>query len=509
VGEVVDARSHAEWGTVGKLTHTAARALANHAGSGTLVLGAYDRSTGDSVQFQAEVLDTRTGRVLRLVGPVGAPVVARQAALDGLRTRVMAAVSSLHDLHFSEETSLPETYEALEEYIAGDEGLLRCPGGAGCEQAIEHMRRAVAIDSNFTLPLATLAFSVMWSNCALVDSLAAELRPRAQRLPAEDATQLSIATFLCHGDLPNALDRARGGADNNPGNENMADWKAMLLLNSNRPREVIPILASRDQSRAREPALTIPIVLGAYHRLGQYDSALAFVARMRRTQVNTNKDMRAVYLEEEARSLAGLGRVTDVTKLMDLMVSQLGDEHQGLSVAYLLETAGLELAAHGHSTAAQQAFDRGIAWLRAQPPEQQASPNARRALAGVLNSAGRWDEALALYRSVAAADSGDFDAWFTLADLAARRGDRAEAERIERWLEARGRHGKRGAADESWGLYGRARIAALLGEHPRAVGLLRQAAQKGFNGWRVAHRDPDLAPLRADPAFQEWIRPKD
>jgi tetratricopeptide (TPR) repeat protein len=513
VREVVDARSHAEGGTVGKLTHTAARALANDAGSGTLVLGAYDRTTGDSVQFQAQVLDTRTGRVLRLVGPVAAPVVAQQAALDGLRTRVMAAVATLHDLNFSEETSLPETYEALQEFKSGGEVLLHCQGDASCEaQGIAHMRRAVAIDSNFTLPLAALAFRFMWSNCAAVDSIAAELQPRLERLPAEDRTQLSIATFLCHGDLPTALDRARGGADNNSGNENMADWKAMLLLNSNRPREVIPILASRDQSRAREPALTLPLLLGAYHRLGQYDSALALVARMRRTQVNTNKDMRGIYLEEEARSLAGLGRLADVTKVMDLMVSQLGDEHQGLSVAYLLETAGLELAAHGHSAAAQQAFDRAIAWLRAQPADQQATPHARRALAGVLNSAGRWDEALALYRSVAAADSvdlGDFDVWFTLGNLAARRGDRAEAERIERSLVAGRRQRRRGAESEAWTLYGRARIAGLLGERTRAIGLLRQAAQKGFSGWFIAHRDPDLAPLRADPAFQEWIRPKD
>jgi tetratricopeptide (TPR) repeat protein len=197
---------------------------------------------------------------------------------------------------------------------------------------------------------------------------------------------------------------------------------------------------------------------------------------------------------------------------MDQMVSQLGDEHQGLSVAYLLETAGLELAAHGHAAAAQQAFDRAIAWLMAQPPEQQATPQARRALAGVLNSAGRWVEALALYRSVAAADSvdsGDFDVWFTLGNLAARRGDRAEAERIERRVVASRRQRRRGAESEAWTLYGRARIAGLLGEQGRAMGLLRQAAQKGFGGWYVAHRDPDLAPLRADPAFQEWIRPKD
>jgi tetratricopeptide (TPR) repeat protein len=191
------------------------------------------------------------------------------------------------------------------------------------------------------------------------------------------------------------------------------------------------------------------------------------------------------------------------------MVRQLGAEQQGLSLIGLLENAGLELAVHGHAAAAQQAFERAIAWARAQPPDQQVTSDARRALAGVLNSAGRWDQALALYRSVAAADSGDTDVQAALGDLAARRGDRAGAERVDRWLTAGGRQGNRGAASESLALYARARIAGLLGEHARAVGLLRQAAQKGFSEWGVAHRDPDLAPLRADPAFQEWIRPKD
>jgi tetratricopeptide (TPR) repeat protein len=515
VGEVVDARSRAEGGMGRRLTPTAARALARDAGSGTIVLGSYDRAPGDSLQFQAEVLDTRTGRALRLIGPVRAPVEARLAALSGVRTRVMAAVSSLLDWDFSDqsrragETSLPETYEAYEAFKAGVDVLLHCwNGDAACEApGVAHMRRAVAIDSNFTLPLAQLAFRFMWSNCALVDSIAAGLQLRLERLPAEDGTQISIATFVCHGDLPNALDRARGGSGNYPSNDRMAGWTAMLLLHSNRPREVIDILAPLDESHARDPELNLPVLLDAYHRLGEYDRALAFVARMHRTSVNTNGDLRILFLVEEAASLAGLGRVADVATVMDLMVRQLADDQEAL--VHQLELTALELAAHGHAAAAQQAFDRAITWLKAQSPAEQASPQARRGLAYMLNEAGRWDEALAIYRSVTAPDSNDFEAWATLGDLAARRGDRAEAERIERLLTAIARQGNKGAPGECGVLFARARIAGLLGERARAIRLLRQAAQMGFSKWREAHQDPDLAPLRDDPAFQDWIRPKD
>ncbi len=127
----------------------------------------------------------------------------------------------------------------------------------------------------------------------------------------------------------------------------------------------------------------------------------------------------------------------------------------------------------------------------------------------MLNSAGLWDEAGTLYRALATEDSADTDVQAALGDLAARRGDRAEANRIDRWLAARGRTGPAGAISEYWALYQRARIAGLLGDYVRAVGLLREAEQRGFSAWRTAHLDPDLTPLRADPAFQEWIRPKD
>ena len=507
VREVVDARSHAD-GTARQFSPSAARALAREAGSGTFVLGAYDRAPGDSVQFQAEVLDTRTGRVLRLIGPVGAPIEARLVALTGVRTRVMAAVSSLFDLAFSEESSRPETYEALEEYMAGDGGLVRCHGSVNCEEAIEHMRRAAAMDSNFTRPLVDLASEFTGTNCARVDSIAAELQPQLARMPPQDAAQIRIASSLCQGDLAQALDAAKSGAENFPANEIMTDWKAMLLLNANRPHEVIPLLGNRDETRSRQPEKMLPVLLAAYHRLGQHDSALALISRMGRIQVNNSGDLRGLFLGAEAASLAGLGRVADVDKVIDVMIRQLGANQEGLSVVSLLESAGLELAAHGHASAAQQAFERAIAWLRARSSEQQATHDAQRALAGVLNSAGRWDEALALYTSVVTADSDDVNARAKLGNLAARRGDRAVAEQVDRWLTARGLLDK-SAGSEALTLYRRGRIAGLLGQRARAIGLLRESVQKGFSEWGAAHRDPDLAPLRSDPAFQEWIRPKD
>jgi hypothetical protein len=53
----------------------------------------------------------------------------------------------------------------------------------------------------------------------------------------------------------------------------------------------------------------------------------------------------------------------------------------------------------------------------------------------------------------------------------------------------------------------RARIAALLGEHERAVAHLREALQQGRT-YLLLHAEADFDALRDIPAFQELVRPK-
>ncbi len=511
VNEVVDARSQGDGSAAARLGRSGARAVAREAQAGTIVLGSYDRAPGDSLQFQAEVLDTRSGRTLRVVGPVGAPVKNRLTALGDVRSRVMAAVASVVDPDFMGDAhSFPATYEALQEYKAGIDVLDHCGGDSACrERAFEHYFRAAAIDSNFTMPLGAIAFESMWDNCALVDSLATALRPRLEGLPPEDRVQLQVATYRCHGNMDAALDAATGTSANTPGSERLLMWKARLFLDVNRPRAAADVLEQFDITRAMDPPGYLNILLGAYHRLGSHDKALAYAARTSRLKLGTNADLRGFFFRVEINSLAALGRVADISTKLDEAAKQLGTIWSGLMVFNLIADAGRELAAHGHAAEAQQLYDRAIAWAKSQSAEQQATPPARRAVAEVLNAAGRWDQAGSLFQALAVTDTSDIDLQATLGDLAARRGDRAEADRIDRWLGARGRKGPGGASSRSWTLYAQARIAGLLGDHQRAMGLLREAAQLGFDGWRDAHLDPDLAPLRADPAFQEWIRPKD
>ena len=59
-----------------------------------LIRGSYYRS-GDSVLFQAEVMDVASGRVLKSFDPVGAPVERATVALEALRERIAGGLSPL------------------------------------------------------------------------------------------------------------------------------------------------------------------------------------------------------------------------------------------------------------------------------------------------------------------------------------------------------------------------------------------------------------------------------
>jgi hypothetical protein len=57
---------------------------------------------------------------------------------------------------------------------------------------------------------------------------------------------------------------------------------------------------------------------------------------------------------------------------------------------------------------------------------------------------------------------------------------------------------------------GRARIISALGDHERAVTLLRASLARGhWYTWLDLHAVPEFEPLRGDAAFDELLRPKD
>ena len=142
--QVVDARGvqGADAGTEARLGNGDVRTLAQGLGAGAVLWGSYHRR-GDSLLFQAQLSDTRSGQIVVPIQSATGPAADPSTGIELLRQHAMAAlawyfdpqVASIEDVsrpstfvwHFNhpigalENSSRPSTYEAFREFIAGGE----------------------------------------------------------------------------------------------------------------------------------------------------------------------------------------------------------------------------------------------------------------------------------------------------------------------------------------------------------------------------------------------------
>ena len=143
-----------------------------------VIRGSYYRS-GDSVLFQAEIIDVASGRVLRSFDPVGAPVEQCHrrprgaAGADRGRSQSAGQCAEPGQSRRSRPGSAAES-PAYREFVAGLKGRKL----DDWEAEAEHYRRAARLDSTFVAPLIQLAFRATWNDeCAITDSIGRVLEP--------------------------------------------------------------------------------------------------------------------------------------------------------------------------------------------------------------------------------------------------------------------------------------------------------------------------------------------
>ena len=143
--------------------------------AGTTVSGSY-YSTGDSVSFQAQVIESTSGEILASVGPVLASVRDPRAGVEELRQRTTGALASVVDpllASWVAATRPPPSYEAYQLFAQGfdafvgaatsgeDRARYATPLGtanfrvdrARYLTAADYFRRAADLDSTYALPL--------------------------------------------------------------------------------------------------------------------------------------------------------------------------------------------------------------------------------------------------------------------------------------------------------------------------------------------------------------------
>jgi len=469
------------------------RALAVRTGAGLVIAGAVYASGGD-VELQARLVAPGEGRVIYAVEPTRGPLTDLDAAIELLRQRLLGAVATRTEgFHIDPAVMRPPTFEAFQELVRAREIK-----DQDVSASIRHAKRAVELDPR--CPHLKFVVAIYLRNKG---AFAEAEKPlvEAERLRGEmtpfERLGLSWLNAMQAGRIPESLDALRRMNELAPKLEWVRANRARHELLLNMPRAAIRTLENPVLERWGGVGAGAPLGLraSARHMLGEYEEQLA-ATREGRVRFPGN----LWFVAEEAAALAALGRAAEAERTVEgaLAVSASAGNPGDVMLVTVLE-----LRAHGQPDAATRMLARALEWYRALPASEAAKEGIRSGLAAVLFRTGRLDEATALFANLAKEYPEDLTYRSRLGVIAAVRGDRAEAERISEELRRIDRQYLYGGHH-----FGRARIAAQLGEKEKAVALLRQAFSEGYEFSVSLHRDPDLEPLHGFPPFDELMKPK-
>ena len=471
--------------------------LARHFGASRILRGSYYKQ-GDSLRFEPEILDSRTGDPAETIPSVVVPADASADALEPLRQRVLAVFAVLADKTFDawRVSSHPTTYDAYLEYAAA-----RRTGTATDRAAADsHLARATLLDSTFTLPLVWL----MWDRgCEVTDSVVNRLGPRLDRLPVYDRGVVSMYHASCHGLRDVEYRAAREVYDSAAASGRAAVLFAFTARHNNHMSEAVAAMEKLDSVQYGKSQMYWGNRLIPYHLLGKYELELS-TANQALRYFPDNWEFMAM----RGRALAALGRVDELRPLLDSMKSiPLNAAQVGTPTGWMGYIAR-ELRVHGHPNEARALSDTVLAWFRARPAP--TDPQVREDFARALYDAGRWEQAGTEVRQLLRADPTNMGLRSLAGAVAARLGDRRTVDRTDAWLASLKRPYLNG--DNT---FERARLAAILGERDlgervRANNLFLQALDDGFAIFqRVGpHEDPDFDSIRDMSAYKLLYRDK-
>jgi DNA-binding SARP family transcriptional activator/TolB-like protein len=478
------------------------RRVAYETGAGTVLSGSYYRA-GDRLYLQARAHDAATGRVLRPIGGVSVPLDSAVAGIDQLRTRILAAMAAVGDtVYHLRVAAPPPTYEAYREYVTamgafvtGDPAL-----------ALRHYRLAAAADTGWAMP--RIAAAIMHMNLgeeAAGDSIIAPLHAQRELLGPLERGTIDMVVGMLQGNQSAVYTAVSGLARIAPGtiNEYMVGEMARKL---NRPAEALEVLRGlgpeRGELRGWRPYWRE--VAWSHHMLGDHARELAEARHARALYPHD-----AFVLALEVRALAALGRIPELRQRLDERLANPAATSP--TPGQLMSIAARELAWHGHEAAAAGFAHEAVAWYHARGEPHRSDPRHRLHLGRALIDAGRPQEAADVLQELAREPSANASHLPALALAVARLGlaDSASALLAEaaRYSPPQGRAGPIKLLSGEHTLL-QAATAAWLGRPEDAVRLLRQAESDGLQFSPEALCNPDLAPLRGNPVFEAWRRPR-
>ena len=468
-----------------KVAETAGKrldSLGRAAGAHTMIWGSI-YPLGDSVRLIANLTDVRRGN---LIASVEATALARkpEPGIQILAERVSTGVlarGSRDTIEMLMRSGRPPTFAAFQTFA---EGMASWARESDQHTAAALFERAVALDSSFLSPLVWAGFIYRNNGeYARADSIGSIAERRRERLNPFEQAALDRMLAEVRGDNEAALAASRRVLAAAP----TSDWAKCVTAEAalwvNHPRDALRVL----QGVETRPGIyngggwcdLVPFQ--AWLMLDEGTRALAAARRWRRKWSRNEPLGPTTDMYLEAIALARLGRTADARVL--------ADSADPANETILL--LGHELRSAGDQIGAGALFER-LATAR-----RGGRDTASMAVVGeALYWAGRWDEALEIFRRLATHPKYAVRAHGAAGVLAARRENPAEARTADAWLADLDSRHRRGEISV-W----RARIAAALGERNRAVELLEQAFAEGQTQDYSGMYGPGMAWFRLDPHF--------
>jgi tetratricopeptide (TPR) repeat protein len=462
-----------------------------------IVTGAYYRQA-DSLFIHARVMDSETGKNLKVMKPIGTMIEKRMFAIESVRQRLMGAIAFEFDMwgsYYNDPSYFP-TIAAYQEFKAGWELFLR----GEYLTSSDHFCRSIEIDQAFTLPLGIQAYA--YANAgrySKADSVAQYLERLRPTLVKGDLLLLDHMQAMLRGDNLTLLSVMREIARRAPTVPVLRFQWGADALRLNCPREAITALSGLDRADSTSFhgwVYTWGRITLAHHLLNEHEKELR-EAEIGRQQLPS----RISTIWYEVRALAALGRFDEIWKRFDEACA-FPEKGEG-TPGGIMTSCARELRYHGFGNAARQTIQRAIDWYVSRPDSEQQSSSRQSALAHAYYVAERFVDARGIYETLLRQDPDNIAYQGFLGAIAARVKDTTEARRIDGILKKTNRPYIFGEHT-----YWRACIASLLGDKDQAVSLLRKALSEGLT-YPELHADVDLEPLKDYPPFQELMKPKE
>ncbi len=501
--EVVDARTTQVTGEVVDRipwpfkSRDRGRALAEETGAGILLSGTIYKD-GDTLRIQAKMSDVATGNLRLALTPVSGPASAPTKVLEELSRRAIATLVQAADTAVLQDLGTYSEPPSVQAYEAARKGVeLYFKHDTAGYAALE---RAIALDSNYATPVVFLAFSRTYRGdfAEAHKAVAHAQRLRERMTPAERAMLDHVEAEL-RGDAAAAMTTSEDFMRSTPGSMESPILVASTALATGQPRRALQVLAQVDPDRG--------LNLGsgfywyyhtiAYVALADYKKALEF-AREGYRRFPRDGALVSGYM----RALAGAGEIDELNSVIDdaesvrapRIVAQGVRAWRGVN---LLRITGRKAEADA----------LGRKWLPVLGAQNDSLLPVLSARANLLGYFGRWQEAEPLAVSLYARSTDNFSRshWLSvLAVIAARKGNRKEASRIDAELAKIDPQSDLGFATSL-----RARIAAHSGDRERALSLMRQAMASGVNlqsPESIFLYDVWMSPMATDPGFQSLVK---